>query len=95
MLENLLKLKYEFNSNVILRETETLVMAYNAQTGDMLEFNDIGGDLIKLLKENNALINVFESLTEIYDATIDEMYEDVSLFVDRMLQLGIIKEKED
>lgn len=94
---DLLKLQYSFNKDVIFREVagtdSCIIMAHNVKTGDMYEFNDVGSDLFLLIKDNVPVDRMMEILTQEYEVSSDEIMEDVTAFINRFIELGIINVK--
>lgn len=88
-LENL---KYKFNRVLIIRTIKDTTLAYNQENGDMYEFNDVGAEILNLLKEEIEISQLFKILCNNYDVTVDEIYEDVSELIKRMISLNIIIE---
>ncbi len=84
-------LKYKFNRNILYRDTDELLMAYNKENSDMYEFNAIGGEIFKLMEKEESIENIFNILTKEYSVTIDDIYEDVFEIINRMLELNIIE----
>ncbi|MCL2155492.1 MAG: PqqD family peptide modification chaperone [Leptospirales bacterium] len=87
-LENL---KYKFNHGLIIRTIKDTTLAYNQENGDMYEFNDVGAEILYLLKEEIEISQIFITLCDGYNVTIEEIYDDVSELVNRMLSLNIIE----
>lgn len=84
---------YEFNNQIIYKELPEMVMAYNKENGDMYEFNDIGGQILILLSKNKSLEEIIQLLAKEYNASIEEIKNDVEEIFFRMLELKIISEK--
>ncbi len=86
------ELKYEFNQNILIRNIGKTTMAYNPETGDMYELNEVGEEIFNLLKQELEIDKLLEKLCTDYAAPKEEIYEDVEPFIIRMLELGTIKE---
>lgn len=84
-------LNYVFNKNIIYRDTGNLLMAYNQENSDMYEFNEIGGEIFKLLQKEKSIAEIFDILSKEYSVLPDEIYEDVYDIVKRMIDLNIVK----
>ena len=42
-------MKYRFNKKVIYKDRGEMLMAYNQDSSDMYEFNEVGGEIFKML----------------------------------------------
>ena len=93
---NLMELKYKFNDKIkvkIVEEgDEQIVISHDPESGNIYEFNDVGSEIFLMVSRSVPVPQIISSLLEEYDATIDDIYEDVNLLFDRLLQLGIIFE---
>ena len=81
---------FHLNENLIFRKTSDIMMVYNKDSGDMYEFNDVGSDIISLLREDISIVQLPNRLTEIYDVDVEVMEEDVVLFLERLIDLGVL-----
>lgn len=86
------ELKFKFNKNVLLRNVGKTTLAYNPETGDMYELNEVGRDIFDLLRQEYSIEELFEKLCDDYGTTKELIYKDVEAFIIRMLELGIINE---
>lgn len=84
------EMKYTFNENIILRNIGKTTLVYNTETSDMYELNEVGADLFTILQRNTSMKNVFEELCEMYNASKEDIFEDVQEFVNRMIELGVV-----
>ena len=89
------KIKYEYNKNIIYKEMPNMIMAYNQDNGDMYEFNEVGGEILKYISENMTISDIFTKLCKDYSVTKDEIYDDVKSILNRMISLKIIKIKNE
>lgn len=88
--KEIFKLKYAFNKKMLYRDLGDMLIAYNPQNSDMYEFNEIGGEIFKLLEREETFESIFNILTDEYNVTIEDIYEDVCEIIIRMLELNII-----
>lgn len=96
---DIMDMNYTFNSGIIYREVKdeggsAFILAHDPKTGDMYEFNDVGSEIFLLIKDNIPIRKVFDVLTHEYDVTADEIREDVQLFIERFIELGLIRVAE-
>lgn len=89
-IEEIKKINYIFNNKIISRNTGTIIMAYNPENGDMYEFNDIGGELFSMVEKNYTIEQIFLELTEKYETTEENIFEDVEEFIKRLIDLNIM-----
>ncbi|MDO4962698.1 MAG: PqqD family protein [bacterium] len=88
---DLKNIEYSFNKNVIYKDRGEMLMAYNQESSDMYEFNQVGGEIFKLLSTGTPISKVFEILTNEYDVEESDIYEDVQQIIDRLIELNVIK----
>lgn len=93
MTMELLKLEYSFNNNVIYKQGDKMLMAYNQENGDMYEFNEVGAEIFLLIAQEKKMKEIFEELTHKYSTTIDMIYDDVLELINRLIELKIIKKE--
>lgn len=92
-MKNLENLKYDYNSDIKTRQIGEVTMAYNPENSDMYEFNDVGGEILELLKQGVEINELFAILCKNYSVKKEEIYEDVYEIITRLLELGVIREK--
>ena len=63
---------------------------YNPGTGDSFTTNPIGTDIISLLKEENTIPDIIESLSEKYDVDKHQFEKDLDDFVSQMKDFNIL-----
>ena len=90
---NLMELEYEFNKNILYKQNKDMLMAFNQDNGDMYEFNDVGAEIFMLIAQNMKMKDIFDKLTTDYDATVEDIYDDVLELVKRLIDLKIIEKK--
>lgn len=88
-----MNLEYEFNKNILYKKSKDMLMAFNQDNGDMYEFNDVGAEVFMLFSKNMKIKDIFERLTNDYDVTINDIYEDIVELTKRLIELEIIKKK--
>ncbi len=88
---DILKIKnYSISEDLILRNSENTLMVYNKECGDMYEINDVGRDIFEKLMSLKPISLILHELSEEYDVVVDDIIVDVTEFVLRMIDLGII-----
>lgn len=85
------KMKYTFNQNVIYKDRGEMLMAYNQESSDMYEFNEVGGEIFKMLANGMPMKEIFETLTKEYNVEEEDIYDDVKQIIDRLIELNVIK----
>lgn len=66
------------------------VMDLNSQ--QVYKFNDIAGDIWKMISEQISLYNIYKEICSIYDVTFNEVQEDVDNFIIQLLDCNLIVE---
>ena len=85
------KIKYKYNKNVIYKDRGEMLMAYNQESSDMYEFNEVGGEIFKMIAEEIPIKKIFEELTKEYDVKEEDIYDDVLQIIDRLIELKVIE----
>lgn len=92
---DLMNLDYKFNENVIYKDRGEMLMAYNQDSSDMYEFNEVGAEIFKMLAEEMSIKEIFNQLVSEYDVTEEDIYDDVKQIIDRLIVLNVIITKGD
>lgn len=92
---NIKNMKYKFNKNVIYKDRGEMLMAYNQESSDMYEFNQVGGEIFKKLEKEIPMSQIFDELTKEYNVEEKDIYDDVKQIVDRLIELNVIKVGDD
>ena len=94
-MNDIKSLQYVFGENIIDRTVKSgddlIILAHNTLSGDLYEFNDIGSEIYLRLKKNMPIKDILQELAEEYEADEAEILEDVRLFINRVMELGIIR----
>lgn len=88
---NIKEIEYKFNKNVIYKDRGEMLMAYNQESSDMYEFNQVGGEIFKLVATETPIKQIFEILTKEYDVEEADIYDDVKQIIDRLKELNVIE----
>lgn len=92
---NIKNMKYKFNKNVIYKDRGEMLMAYNQESSDMYEFNEVGGEIFKMLAQGISMKEVFQNLTMEYSVDEKDIYDDVKQIIDRLIELKVIEAGDD
>lgn len=92
---NIKNMKYKFNKNVIYKDRGEMLMAYNQESSDMYEFNEVGGEIFKMLAQGIPMKEVFQNLTMEYSVDEKDIYDDVKQIIDRLIELKVIEVGDD
>lgn len=87
-------LKYNYNEKIVTRNMGDTTMAYNQANGDMYELNEIGAEILAYLSENMKMQEILDKLCNDYNASKEDIYEDVTQIISRMVELNIISISE-
>ncbi|MBE5955524.1 MAG: HPr-rel-A system PqqD family peptide chaperone [Lachnospiraceae bacterium] len=90
---NIKDMKYAFHQDIIIRNMGETVLAYNPENSDMYELNDVAGEILALLKEEKDMEEILRELCTGYNVQEEDILEDVTEIIERMMELGIIKAK--
>lgn len=88
---NIKNMEYSFNQNVIYKDRGEMLMAYNQESSDMYEFNQVGGEIFKMLAKEISMKQVFETLTKEYNVEEEDIYNDIKQIIDRLIELKVIE----
>lgn len=81
---------YTMNPDLLCRDIGQIRMVYNKRNGDMYELNDMGAELFTYLQKEIPLREMVDSLCAEYEVQEEDILEDVTDFVVRMIELGVI-----
>lgn len=87
--------EYTINPNLLCRDIGQIRMVYNKLNGDMYELNDMGKELFDYLQKETPIRDMMASLCSEYDVCEDDILDDVTDFVIRMIELGVIEISEE
>ena len=89
-------LNYSYNGKVICRtkpsEDGGIVLAFDTDSGNMYEFNDVGSELFLMVKDSIPVEEIIAQILRDYDVEYQDIETDLTLFFERVLKLGIIKQ---
>ena len=87
---NIKKIKYKFNDQIKYRDLGEMLMAYNTDNGDTYEFNEIGGEIFKLLAKEMDINDIIQQLLTEYNVQEEDIKEDIEDIFNRIIELNII-----
>ena len=65
-------------------------MAFHPMMGNSYQLNEIGKEIIRLLKQNRSKDEIIEELSLNYSVSRDELFIDVSDFISKLKIYGLI-----
>lgn len=82
--------KYEMSKELRYREHESVLMVHNIENGDMYEINEEGKVIFYELTKGTSIKEIINKLVAEYDEERERIEEEVSIFLTRFVELGII-----
>lgn len=82
--------RYDMISGLVFKEHESVLMIHNIENGDMYEINEIGKLIFYKLNRGISIRDIIDYLANEYDEAYEVIEENVSDFVTRFIELGII-----
>lgn len=84
------------NPDIVFREEEKGAFLFNPETEVLHAINLVGSSICRLLDGKIDLDNIYEALLEKYDVDVepDQLKKDMKSFLDRLVALNLITEKE-
>ena len=76
---------------IIAQEDGEILLAFDTDSGNMYEFNDVASELLLMIKESMPVQDIIEGIIRDYDVKYADIEEDLVLFFERVLKLGIIR----
>lgn len=74
-----------------LEQTNKYVYIMDLSNQQQYKFNDIAGDIWKMISNKKSMLEIYKEISLIYDAEIKQIQEDVDCFVNQLLELNLIK----
>ena len=65
-------------------------MAFHPMMGNSYQLNEIGREIVSLLKQNKSKDEIIEELSLNYDVDSDELFIDISDFISKLKIYGLI-----
>jgi hypothetical protein len=79
------------NDAVVAAEVDQQAILLHVDTGVYYGLDEVGTRIWSLLSDGHDTPSVLSTLAEEYDVDPTELHRDVSTFLDRMLELGLIQ----
>ncbi len=82
----------KFIENISIRETNNkLIMVYHKIEGTLFELNETGSDIVRVIQKGvKSSEDIVKLLMEVYDATYEEMLEEVNSFLKEFIEYKIL-----
>ena len=88
-----MKLKYEFETTELGDEIIAVPVGDNARDfGGVINLNDSGAAILKLLQKDTTVEQIVSSLLEEYEGTKEEMTAFVEKFIDKLRREELLSE---
>lgn len=84
--------KYIINENIIVRDDAVL---FDINNNIVLEFNEIGFEIIKGIISNKSIDEIINDLLNEYDSNMEEMSGAVLSFIEKCLNDNIVRKYEN
>ena len=87
---------FVLNPNIVFREEAEGAFIFDPETEVLHGISHVGSSICRLLDGKNSLDNIHEALLEQYDVDVvpDQLKRDVQSFIDRLVTLNLLIEKE-
>jgi PqqD family protein of HPr-rel-A system len=84
-------MKYKRNPDFdFIKIDEENITVFDPDSGNTHVIAGTGADILKLVNDENELDDIIRQLTKIYEVSADEINNDVSTFIDSLLERKII-----
>ncbi len=88
-------MKYKLADHILLEEWQEGVVVFDVNSYDFLEFNEVGGEIVKGLNKGMSVKEIIKSITDRYEVESSQAREDVLAFCKELADNGIVcKERE-
>ena len=88
--------KFKFNDQIIYKEHEKMILAFNVENSDTYEFDETGSEIFKLITQNLAIEEIVRILCEKYSSDdTDEIKNDIIEFIEKLKKLGVVKDIDE
>ena len=87
---------FVLNPDIVFREEEDGAFLFNPETDALHCLNSVGASICKLCHHKNTLADIRRSLSEEYhiDVGSDQLVQDITDFIHRLVSLNLIKAQE-
>ena len=88
---NIKNIKGYVLSQELIMNNENNLFIYNKDNDELYETNEIGKLIIEMLLKNYSMAEILENLAKEFNATEEDIIEDVSQFIDELIDLEILE----
>ena len=79
------------NEELLSSEMDDELVMMNLENNNYFGLNKIGKDIWEQLDEPITLENLCKSLTQKYDVSFEQCKNDVSIFIDKLVEVNIVE----
>lgn len=90
MASKLFDVKYKFNEEIKIRDCGEVMLAFNPESSDMLEFNNTGAYLFNMFRKEVPFKQIYDSVCDVFEVEYEDIDEDINELVNRMIELNCI-----
>ncbi len=87
-------MKYKLREEVLVEEWQEGVVVFNVNNYEFLEFNAVGGMIIKALDQGKSIEEIVELVTEEFEVEEERARNDILAFCKQLVVDGIADEVE-
>ncbi len=87
-------MKYKLREEVLVEEWQEGVVVFNVNNYEFLEFNEVGGMIIKALDQGRSIEEIVELVTEEFEVEEERARNDILAFCKQLVVDGIVDEVE-
>ena len=87
-------MKYKLREEVLVEEWQEGVVVFNVNNYEFLEFNEVGGMIIKTLDQGRSIEEIVELVTEEFEVEEERARNDILAFCKQLVVDGIVDEVE-
>ena len=87
---------FVLNPDIVFKEEEDGAFLFNPETDALHCINGVGASICKLCRHKNTLLNIRRSISEEYriEMESDQLEQDITDFIHRLVDLNLIREQE-
>ena len=88
-------MKYKLREEVLVEEWQEGVVVFNVNNYEFLEFNEVGGMIVKALDQGKSIAEIVKLVTEEFEVGEEQAKNDILTFCKQLVADGIADEVED
>ncbi len=85
-------MNYKATPHTIFRVIDDEVIALNLGTGQYYTMNEVGTRAWLLLEKEASTANIIEAITSEFDGPVEQITEDLAIFLEDLLACNLIEE---